>query len=219
LDINELLDKLPDSFIKESDSNLGKFLKLTFDEIDQLQGVAKEVKQSKNITTATNKTLDRHGKNVNQLRGEASDDLYRLQIRSKVRSNLSSGDVNSMIRYISAILQIDRQEIAIEEPDWTSSNYEPASFEVRVPYSSLSNLLVTINQFLDTIDKITAGGVRVALFGQGTFSFASQEGTLDYTPEYDNDPSDGYAGFSDLDQVDGGELGAVYDPEEQVVVI
>ena len=218
-EIQTILELFPSAYSKDPSNEFGKVLNLILAPLFDLENEIENVEEVSGINGAYGEHLDKHGENVEQLRGGSNDDLFKLLIRSKIRSNLSAGDVNSLLGYIAAVLQIPIDDVSVIEPDWNADSYEAASFEIRVPYNTLSNLLVTIKQFIDTINKLTAAGVRVALFGDGTFVFASQKGTSDYTPELDSDDSDGFGGFSDLNQSTGGSLGAVYDPEKQSIVI
>ncbi|QTL96571.1 hypothetical protein GM661_00590 [Iocasia frigidifontis] len=216
--LEEYLNRLPDVFLKITDSNLGKFLQIFVDEISQIEKAKDNVEEISSLENAYGKSLDLHGANVGQLRGRAHDELYKLLIRSKIQSNLSGGDVNSIIDYIVTLLQINRDDIEIIEPDWSAISYEPASFEVRVTAGVLSNLLVAIDQFTSVLNRLAAAGVRPYLSGKGTFALADEpqfDEQGNYIPVIDEDDSDGLGGFSDENQEIGGTLGAVYQPPDE----
>lgn len=213
--LQDYLDRLPDAFLKLTDSNLGKFLQIVADEIGLINEIVDEVEEVKKLENADGKTLDLHGGNVGQLRGQAHDELYRLLIRSKIQSNLSGGDVNAIIDYIVTLLRIDRDDIELVEPDWEASDYESASFEIRVPLNVLTEMMVTIDQFTTVISRLSAAGVRPWLIGEGAFQLYGEpefDENGNYIPQIDEDDSDGSAGLSDEEQEIGGFLSAVYQP-------
>ncbi|WP_408956242.1 hypothetical protein [Natroniella sp. ANB-PHB2] len=210
--LKEYLNRLPDAFLKITDSNLGKFLKIFVDEITEIEGAKDEVKEVSRLEDAYGNSLDLHGGNVGQLRGQAHDDLYRLLIRSKVQSNLSGGNVNEIIDYIVTLLQIDRDDIELIEPDWDADAYEEASFEIKIPLEVISNLLVTIDQFTTVVNRLAGAGVRPYLVGEGTFQLV--EPNFDENNEYDP-IIDENIGLADEEQTYGGTLSAVYQPPEE----
>lgn len=222
--LKDLLNKLPDNYIKQTKSNLGKLISIFLDQINDVNDVKENIKKQKKLEEATGYSLNQHGANVQQARGNLKDDIYRLLIKSKIRTNLSPGDINSLIEYIATMLQIEKTKVTINEPAWGSFrfsskkreseysenegfdygtlkkyNYEPAFFEFSVPSEAVNNLLFPVQNLVDVIDKMAGAGIRVGFYIQGTFEFSSKESESEYSEE---------TGF------DYGKFGSYYNPSD-----
>jgi hypothetical protein len=199
----DMLKRLTDAYNKDPDSNTGKLLKIIGTEIDQLEQTTQDIKAAHQIDNATGYSLDRIGNNVQQLRGQITDEIYRVLIKSKTQRNLSDGSVETLIKIFSFLLNIPANEVEIIEL-W---NNEPASFQLNVPASALNSIGLSVGQFGELVDIVAAAGVKAVSLFQGTFSFSSQESVSE---------TDSNAGFADLAQTTGGTLGAYYDPNTDV---
>jgi hypothetical protein len=138
----------------------------------------------------------------------ASDEAYRVLIKSKIARNLSRGDINTLIRVIAISVNADYSEIEIHEKYADPLHPEPAAIALlRLPFSRLSEAEIDVRQFTRILQKTIPAGVNVdAVELQGTFSFASgDEAEIDLA-----------AGFADMDQTSGGTLGAVFTPAENI---
>lgn len=201
--LQDMLKRLTDVFTKDSNSNLGKLLSILAMQLQNIEQTTEKVRQWRDITQAQGTTLDRIGENVVQPRGVASDEVYRILIKSKIARNFSTGDINTIIRVLSIALDVDYSEIKISElyndPDYP----EPAAISViQLPISRLNEVGMDPIQFARIVQKTVAAGIRVGVIElTGTFEF----GAID-------DPPDTETGFADIDQVTGGTLGAVYSP-------
>lgn len=121
--LEELLEKYTSNYSKNKNSNWGKFNDIFLQELNELKQLNEDININKNINGSFGKNLDRHGKNLNQLRGGLSDELYKALIKAKLRANLSSGDVNSLIEFIATAFQLERKDIKISQAWQTSFRF------------------------------------------------------------------------------------------------
>ncbi len=201
-----MLSRLPDVFNKDSSSNITKLLSIITDEQEEINKVFKDIKNYRDIDKALGFTLDKIGGNVQQFRGVANDDIYRILIKAKIARNLSTGDINTIIKTLAITLNTEYQNIEVRPLYNEIASPEPAAVFVSVPTVLLNQAGFSINQFGRLVNKIVAGGVSARVLFKGSFSFSSSFGEI----EIDNEK-----GFSDLLQTIGGSFGAVYDPSNE----
>ncbi len=219
-----MIEKLPHIYLKEKAGNIYKVLKIIKDELEVVNNSRKEVKEQDEINKATGETLNKHGEIVGQERGTFNDEIYRILIKSRIEQNLSGGDINSIIEFIATLLNIDFEQIKITESHWgtfkfsdtdgevqTSSyegfdtgtlsedNYEPAYYEFNVDPGALNDIGFPIQDLVYIVKGLSAAGVRINFYIEGTFAFSSTNGEIEYSEE---------TGFNH------GELGAYYNPDE-----
>jgi len=208
LNVRDMLNKLTDHYTKSPQSNIGKLLSIVNGQLDDLDQTLETMQLWRDIDLARGTTLDHIGQNVVQPRGAASDEVYRVLIKSKIARNLSRGDINTLIRVIAISVNAEFSEIEIHEKHADPSDPEPAAISLlRLPFSRISASEIDVRQFTRIMQKTIPAGVRVdAVELQGTFSFASGD-------EVEMDTS---AGFADPDQTTGGTLGAVFTPAEEI---
>ena len=223
--LDRLLEKLPHNY-KKATGNLRKIVDIFVNEINEVEENYEELKKQKKLSEATGRNLDRHGNLVQQNRGRLNDEIYRALIRSKIRTNLSPGDVNSIIEYVATILDTEPENINIHESEWgsfrfssqeteseynelesfgfgtlTSTQTEPAFFEFSVPPGVVNDIMFPIQNLVDIVDSMTGAGVRVGFYVQGAFGFSDNLTAPEYNSEF---------GF------DNGTLGAYYNPSEKI---
>lgn len=204
----KMLSRLTDNYNKDENSNVAKVIKLIADELEELTESTKRVRDWRDIDQAEGATLDRLGYNVQQFRGLAGDDIYRVLIKSRIARNRSDGSINTIIRVLSLALDSDPSEIRIVETYDDPFEPEPAGISViEVPIAKLLEIGMTGEQFGRMVAKTAAAGVGVkAIELYGTFEF----GTVDSPPDFDT-------GFSSvLDPESGGTLGMLYTPEDDI---
>ncbi len=201
ISVRDLLRRLPDFFNKQAESTLGKLLSIIAEELAKLETTQNRIRLWRDIDNAQGTTLDRIGVNVGQSRGTASDEVYRILIKSKIARNRSTGDINTIIRVLSVALSCPPSDVKIEEM-WASAVPEPAAISlIKLPMDKLNAAGMDLIQFARIVKRAVAAGVRVgAIELSGTFSF-SGEGVA-------SSPF----GFADLFGTTGGTLGAVYAP-------
>jgi len=203
--VKDILGRLTDVFTKDPNSNLGKLLGILTEQLQKLEQTQSRIQEWRDINQAEGTTLDRIGENVVQPRGVATDEQYRILIKSKIARNLSRGDMNTIISVLATALDISPTEIRISELYNDPIAPEPAAISlIQLPLARLNAVGLDPVQFARIVQKTVAAGVKVgAIELTGTFAFSSSS----TESEIDND-----AGFADISQTIGGSLGAVYSP-------
>lgn len=206
ISVKDLLSRLPDYFDKRSESTLGKLLAIVAEQLAKLEETQERIRLWRDIETAKGPTLDRIGVNVGQPRGVATDEVYRILLKSKIARNRSTGDINTIIRVLSVALSCPPSDVKIEEM-WEAETSEPAAIAlIQLPLDRLNQAGMDPIQFARIVQRTVAAGVRVgAIELSGTFEF----GMID-------EPPDSGKGFVDETGVTGGTLGAVYAPSQNI---
>lgn len=198
----KLLSRLPDNLNKSPNSNISKLMQLVAHHSQEKRDLLNRIDEWRDIDKAEGETLDRIGRNVQQPRGQASDEVYRIMIKARIIRNLSNGSINTIIEYLSLLLQIDKQQVQVKEL-WQEGR--DATINVTVPVDAITKTGLTLSQFGQLIGLITANGVGTETFFQGSFEFASGAES-----EFDNTK-----GFADDARTIGGTLGYMYDPAQE----
>jgi len=200
----DVIRRLTDVFAKAPNSNLGKLLGIMTEQLQALEEAQNRTRAWRDIDQAAGTTLDRIGGNVVQPRGVATDEVYRILIKSKIARNLSTGDINTIIRVLSTALDCAPSEVRIKELYDDPVAPEPAAISIiQVPLARINEVGMSPYQFGRIVQRTVAAGVRVGVIElTGTFAFASGGES-----EMDDD-----AGFGDVAGTIGGYLGAAYAP-------
>lgn len=203
----DITSRLMDVFDKRPSSNIGKICAILADQLSQIQETNNRIKEWRDIDKAKGTTLDLMGSNVGQARGRANDETYRIMIKSKIARNLSTSDINTIIRVLGIALNVNYSEIQIQEMHEDDSDPQPAAIKViSVPLEALNAAGMTPQQLGRIVKRTVAAGVRVlSVSFEGTFEFGG-------LPMID-DPN---AGLASIDGTIGGALGAVYNPGEDI---
>lgn len=201
-----MLKRLTDNYKKDPNSNIGKLLSIISDEMEEIKSNFETIGNYRDIDQAAGNTLDKIGVNVQQFRGVATDEVYKILLKSKIARNLSQGDINTIIRVLSITLNTDPSNIRVTEL-YTTIDNEPAGIFVSVPTQLLNSVGFSVSQFGRLVNRIVAGGVRANVLFQGTFQFSSLPATSE---------TDSTKGFANVAQTTGGSLGAFYDPANDV---
>lgn len=206
----DMLSRLTDVYKKSPNSNVGKVIKLLTDELDLLQNTFDRIEEWKDVDKAEGAVLDDMGVNVGQPRGAATDEIYRVLLRSKVARNFSDGTINTIIRVISIAVNADPKEVRIQELYNDTNNPEPAAIGlIQIPLRKLNEVGMSPKQFAHVVQKTVAAGVRVASIElSGTFSFSSQPIAIE---------SDSSAGFADSSGIVGGYFGAAFSGTDETL--
>ncbi|TQK41978.1 hypothetical protein FB479_11679 [Brevibacillus sp. AG162] len=201
---NRMLERLTDNFNKNPGSNVSKLMRIAAYHIQENRDVLTKIKEWQDIDQAEGHTLDRHGRNVGQSRGQASDEVYRVLIKSKIKRNLSNGSIDTIIDFLAFLLQVDPTVVEVREL-WEVGR--DAVLHVNVPGGEITKTGLTLTQFGRLVNLVTASGVKAEVLFEGTFAFSSN-----YTEsEYDRN-----TGFLSADGTAGGTLGYTYDPEDDI---
>ena len=156
--LDKLLQRLPDTYEKSPDSNVGKLLTLPAEQLDDIEENLDRLQDWRDIDKAEGKVLDRIGRNVNISRRGMSDREFRTMIKIQIISNLSPGDIET-INQVAPVL-LHGEFVGVEEGwlfDSNILNQEPASLLLKVNAD-----IEGVNPMpFNPIERIVAGGVRV----------------------------------------------------------
>jgi hypothetical protein len=200
----DLIGRLTDVYDKRPDSNIGKLLSILADQFTKIEQTIALIQAWRDIDAAEGSTLDRIGENVVQDRGSATDEVYRVLIKTKIARNLSTADINTIIRIISVAVGAPFSDIEIKPQFNDPIDPEPAALSLlRLPLDRVNQSGVSLTQFSRIIQRTVAAGVRVQNVElQGTFEL----GDLPLI-------QDAAAGLGDVNNpAIGGYLGAVFEP-------
>lgn len=200
----DMLNRLTDVYNKSPNSNIGKLIGILYEQLKQLTDTFEQIREWRDIDKAQGTTLDRIGENIVQSRGAATDEIYRVLLKSKIARNLSKTDVNTIIQVLALALDCEYRDIRIRSKYNDAAEPEPAALSlIQVPIKRLNEVGMSPQQFGQIIQKTVAAGVRVAQIElAGTFQLSSNYGQLEIGP----------TGLGDPDMTIGGTLGEVYVP-------
>lgn len=200
--VKSLLDRLTDNYTKDPNSRIGKLFLIFSEQLQELEHTFNRIDQWRSIDDAEGTTLDRIGRVVLQPRGTATDEVYRILLKSKIARNLSTGDINTIINVLAVALDVEPSEITIQEMYGDPLEPEPAAIKViQLPLEQINEAGMSPHHFAQIVQRTVAAGVRVGIIElTGTFEFASGN-------DVEIDPD---AGFSDDNQEIGGYLGFAY---------
>lgn len=193
---DNLVKNLPDAYCKTADSNNSKILAIEKSATDKLRKAITEITDSMSLDKAYGKTLDLFGEMVGQDRGKATDDQYRILIKSRIVRNFANGDYNSVVNLMAMIFECDPSEIVLTEYEDAGS----ARLEA-IPYSAINSLVIDINTLLKIVSEIMPAGIRLeSVSFSGSFEFSGGTELV-----YDE-----AAGFANEAQTIGGSFGYIF---------
>lgn len=203
-----LIEMLTDNYNKNPASNISRLLAIVEAEHDEVLETLQVVESWQDLDRALGRALDRIGFDVQQFRGLASDEVYRILIKSRIARNASDGTINTIIRVLSTALDIAPADIGIIET-YSAPDPEPAALSViKAPLGGLLRTGLTGQQLGVMIAKTAAGGVGVkSVELYGTFQLSSIANVLETDPA---------KGFANLEMTTGGTLGMAYNPGADV---
>lgn len=196
------IKNLPDCYDKSEQSNNYKLLAINKATMEEYRADTAELYEALDIDKATGKTLDMYGEMYNQARGLATDEQYRILIKSKIVQNISCGDYKSVAKAICSVFSCKPSEVHIREVE-----DKPCVVELAVlPYDAINKAGLTVSQTQAIIQRLLPAGIKLDKYAfEGTFAFADS----DYQATNDK----GFA--SDDGSIKGGYLGTIehYDNE------
>ncbi|QOS97541.1 hypothetical protein JNUCC42_13155 [Brevibacterium sp. JNUCC-42] len=171
MDFFRLLKRIPDVYRNIFPGNVANIYRLVADEMELVKETLDKMERFEDIDQATGYTLDRIGRNVLQAREQMSDEEYREMIKTKIRANLSPGDIETIVELARVFVG---DHLASVQEMWMVKNHknsgEPAA------------LLFTINQYDElkripyaALKSVVAGGIRIY------FQINESEGTIEYS--------------------------------------
>ena len=196
---------LPDCYRKDVDSNNYKLLEIGHLAIDKLMNDINDTRDSKDLTKAYGATLERFGAMIGQSRGSLNDTQYRYLLYMKIGKNLVTGDYNSVIKVVRAMLGIsdNSDELVIEDAE--GGNVRVKS----IPLSTLVASGFSSRQAIKLIEQLLPLGIGINTDSfAGTFEFGDTENIYDENK-----------GFSDINGSIGGYLGLVLGDDDNAAVL
>jgi hypothetical protein len=197
--LTKFVDRLTDTYNKNPESNVYKLMSIAANLIQGNEDTLNRIGDWRDVDQAEGKALDMLGQNVRQNRGQAPDEVYRILIKSKIKRNLSNGSINTLIDFLSFILQVPKTSIKVNEL-WAVG--QPADLKIDVPLDSINGTGLSRKQFGTLVNLVTVAGVNAEVLFEGTFSFSSV---------YDASQTNA-TGFADDAGTTGGTLGDSFDP-------
>lgn len=201
----KMLNLFPDAYDKRPTSNLGKLFAIVGKESQKIKETLERIEAWRNINQAEGVVLDEIGRDLGQPRGNATDEIYRIMLKSKVARDQSTGDTNTIIDILAMAIDADKSEIGIREAWMDPDDPEPAGISLmRIPIRRLVEVGMSGSQFVQFVAATVAAGVSVkSIELSGTFEYA------DGPDEFDE-----AAGFSDVNEPDvGGYYGELFKPD------
>ncbi|MGY4689356.1 hypothetical protein [Salibacterium sp. K-3] len=201
-----LIDRITDAYNKNPNSNIAKIISLVMSQLDELTATFERIEAWRAIDNAEGRTLDDIGLDLNQYRGTATDEIYRILLKSKTARDMSEGNTNTVINVLAMAIDADPSEIGISETWMDEDNPEPAGINViEIPIERLNAVGMSGDQFIQFVAGSVAAGVYVRTIElEGTFSYGAIDEELDEN-----------GGFADVDQTTGGYYGALYEPGDE----
>lgn len=152
-----MLNKLTDNYNKSPFGLIGKLFRVVADELEGIKITLETIERYRDIDQAEGYTLDRIGRNVLQARDQMSDDEFRQMIKTKIRANLSPGDIETIVELASVFVG---EHFAGVQEMWMVTDHPAAGEDAAV--------LIRINKYDDlkripyaAMKRVAAGGVRV----------------------------------------------------------
>lgn len=201
-----IVKKFVDYFDKSPDSNISKLMSIFADEVQAVKATNDRIRQWRDIDDAEGIGLDLIGQNVNQPRGVATDEVYRILLKSKIARNLSDGTIDTIIQVLAVALSVEPKLIKIREKWNDPDEPEPAAIKViELPLGKLNEAGLDPANFARIVRRTVAAGVKVGLIElSGTFEFGDVSNSIDNKK-----------GFGDINDANiGGYFGAVYTPPQ-----
>jgi hypothetical protein len=173
--------------------NFSSLFTIINDQVQDLNDTLDTMEQWMDIDKAEGVVLDEIGSDVNQYRGQASDEIYRMMIRGKKARSSSDGTINSMIESLSKTLNCDPSQMQILS-SIEAGEGEPSAIVIKkIPITTLNEVGMSANQFMQFVEQVVPGDARVSHVNlDGTFRFSSILNEVETSPDgLSSDGSDG----------------------------
>lgn len=156
-DVKSIVSRFVDYFDKQPNSNISKLMKIFSDELQVLNTTTERVGDWRDIDNAEGQALDDIGTNINQHRGVATDEVYRILLKSKIARNLSDGSINTIIRVLAVALSVPFDQIKIQEKWNDPVEPEPAAIKViEMPLAKINEAGLDPVNFMRIVQKTVA---------------------------------------------------------------
>lgn len=192
---DNLAKNLPDCYKKDKGSNNYKILEIERRAGAELRECLNGISEVLDIENATGAVLDAYGERYGQPRGKATDQQYRIMIKTKIAKTLSSGSYKDIVDVICFAFSCTNNDVLLLE---SPTNPMSVSLE-QLPLAAINSSGFTTAQAYQLIKSMMPVAVELqSVLFEGTFEFSDAE------DEYDE--SAGFA-ISETDQSIGGYLG------------
>jgi hypothetical protein len=149
------------------ETNIGKLFAIFSWGLDSVQEQAELVKLWDDIDYAKGFVLDRYGANFGVQRNGAADAFYRLMIRVKLLSQLSGGDIDTVINAAASLFGIPPEKVVLTE-------IFPAKIGIEVNEADLDpETLEMASDIIAMIKRILAAGIGLVAVLQSYREFKS----------------------------------------------
>ena len=203
------VERLPDCYRKDPESNNLKMLELGRLAAEQLRADIQAVLESLDLGCATGKTLDLYGDMLGQRRGVLNDEQYRYMLLSKIGRNTVQGDYNSIMATLVLMFGSQMGDITLDDLEVVEEERPCVVKLTKFPVQVLISAGFSSRQAVTMIESLLPTCVTLAADNfEGTFEFAESAGVYDEL-----------AGFGNMEQTIGGYLGLYLGDEDKIPVL
>ncbi len=203
------VERLPDCYRKDQESNNVKMLELGRLAAEQLRADIRAVLESLDLGHATGKTLDLYGDMLGQRRGLLNDEQYRYMLLSKIGRNTVQGDYNSIMATLVLMFGSQMGDITLDDLEVEEEERPCVVKLTKFPVQILLNAGFSSRQAVAMIESLLPICVTLAADNfEGTFEFAESASVYDEL-----------AGFGDVEQTIGGYLGLYLGDDDKIPVL
>lgn len=203
------VERLPDCYRKDQESNNVKMLELGRLAAEQLRADIRAVLESLDLGHATGKTLDLYGDMLGQRRGLLNDEQYRYMLLSKIGRNTVQGDYNSIMNTLVLMFGSQMGDITLDDLEVEEEERPCVVRLTKFPVQILISAGFSSRQAVAMIESLLPICVTLAADNfEGTFEFAESAGVYDEL-----------AGFGNVEQTIGGYLGLYLGDDEKIPVL
>lgn len=203
------VERLPDCYRKDQESNNVKILELGRLAAEQLRADIRAVLESLDLGHATGKTLDLYGDMLGQRRGLLNDEQYRYMLLSKIGRNTVQGDYKSIMATLVLMFGSQMGDITLDDLEVEEEERPCVVKLTKFPVQILISAGFSSRQAVAMIESLLPICVTLAADNfEGTFEFAESAGVYDEL-----------AGFGNLEQTIGGYLGLYLGDDDKIPVL
>lgn len=203
------VERLPDCYRKDQDSNNYKLLEFNSQAIEELKADIKAVKNVLDLNLAAGKSLDLYGDMLGQRRGLLNDEQYRYMLFARIGRNIVQGDYQSIMNTLVLMFGSQHGDITLDDLDLKEEETPCVVKLSKFPISVLMNAGFSSRQAVTMIEMLLPICVTLSADNfEGTFEFAQLD------QEYDES-----SGFADIAQSIGGYLGLLLGDDDKIPIL
>lgn len=203
------IERLPDCYRKDSQSNNYKLLGLNHLSVRELRQDIQAVMDALDLNIASGRTLDLYGDMLQQRRGLLNDEQYRYMLLSKIGRNTVQGDYKSIMDTLVLMFGSQMGDITLDDLELEEEERPCVVKLTKFPVFVLVNAGFSSRQAVAMIESLLPICVTLSADNfEGTFEFAD-----------DVDVYDERAGFGDVEQTIGGYLGLYLGDDDKIPVL